>query len=81
MPETVARREIEKEAENHIALGRLLRKERAEPRKTAVKKILASELSVPQKIEKIREVDETGERPGGRAGCAGGSGSGRAPPH
>jgi hypothetical protein len=57
VPEPVARREIEKEADNHIALGRLLRKVRPEKKKNAVQKILASELSVPQKIERIREVD------------------------
>ena len=56
--ELPARREIENEADNHITLGRLLRKERLEPRKGGVKKILASELSIPQKIEKIREVDD-----------------------
>jgi hypothetical protein len=56
--EQAARREIEKEAENHIALGLLLRKERQEPKRSAVQKVLASDLSVPQKIEKIRELDE-----------------------
>ena len=56
--EQPARTEIEKEADDHIALGLLLRKERDERKKSAVQKVLASELAVPQKIEKIREIDE-----------------------
>ena len=53
-----ARTEIEREADDHIALGLLLRKDRDEQKKSAVSKVLASELTVAQKIEKIREIDE-----------------------
>jgi hypothetical protein len=53
-----ARSEIEKEAEDHIALGMLLRKDRDERKKTAVERVLASDLAVSEKIEKIREIDE-----------------------
>jgi len=52
------RTEIEREADDHIALGLLLRKERVEQKKNAVQKVLASVLTVPQKIEKIHEIDE-----------------------
>lgn len=52
------RTEIEKEAEDHIALGLLLRKDRDEQKKNAVQKVLASDLGVPDKIGKIREIDE-----------------------
>ncbi len=58
MPEPAARKEIDKEAEDHIALGQLLRKDRPEWKREAVRRIVATGLSVPQKIEKIREVDD-----------------------
>jgi len=57
VPEPVVRKEIEKEADSHITLGRLLRKERTEKKKNAVQKILAGDMSVVQKIDAIREVD------------------------
>ncbi len=52
------RGEIQNEAENHIALGLLLRKDRAEPRKSAVHKVLAHPISLAQKIEAIKRIDE-----------------------
>ncbi len=54
----LTRAEIEREAEDHIELGLLLRKTREEPKKSAVEKVLANPLTVPQKIEKIKEIDE-----------------------
>jgi hypothetical protein len=54
----LTRVEIEKEADDHIALGLLLRKNRSDPKRDAVQQVLASELTVTQKIEKIREIDE-----------------------
>ena len=50
--------EIAREADAHIALGILLRKDRQEPKRSAVQKVLSSSLSTAQKVEKIREVDE-----------------------
>jgi hypothetical protein len=58
MAVAISRREIEKEADDNIALGRLLRKDRDELKKKAVERILATDLRIPQKIEKIREIDE-----------------------
>jgi hypothetical protein len=52
------RAEIEREADDHIALGLLLRKDREEPKRNAVQKVLANPLTIPQKIEKIKEIDE-----------------------
>jgi hypothetical protein len=54
----VAGTEIAREADAHIALGILLRKDREEPKSSAVRKVLSSSLSTAQKVEKIREVDE-----------------------
>lgn len=51
--------EISREADAQIALGILLRKDRPEPKRSAVQKVLSSSLSTSQKVEKIREVDET----------------------
>lgn len=53
-----ARTEIEKEADDHIELGLLLRKHRDDNKKNAVQKVLASELTASQKIDKIKEIDE-----------------------
>jgi hypothetical protein len=61
MAVAISRREIEKEADDNIALGRLLRKERDELKKKAVDRVLATDLRIPQKIEKIREIDEKQE--------------------
>ena len=61
MAVAVSRREIEKEADDNIALGRLLRIERDEPKKSAVERVLATDLRISQKIEKIREIDEKQE--------------------
>jgi hypothetical protein len=58
MAVAISRREIEKEADDNIALGRLLRIERDEEKKQAVERILATDLRIPQKIEKIKEIDE-----------------------
>ena len=57
----VSRREIEQEADDSIALGRLLRIQRDEPKRKAVERILATDLSVARKIEKIREIDRVQE--------------------
>jgi len=54
----VSHREIEKEADDNIALGRLLRIDRVEEKKKAVERILDADLRILQKIEKIREIDE-----------------------
>ena len=54
----VSHREIEKEADDNIALGRLLRKDREEEKTKAVERILSTDLRIPQKIEKIQEIDE-----------------------
>jgi hypothetical protein len=59
MAVAISRGEIEKEADDNIALGRLLRKDRDDEKKRAVEKVLATDLLIPQKIEKIREIDET----------------------
>lgn len=56
--EQPTRVQIEREADDHIALGLLLRKDREEPKRSAVQKVLAHPLTIPQKIEKIREIDE-----------------------
>lgn len=58
MRELVAHREIDREADEHISLGRLLQRQRDEESKRAVDRILASDLRIPQKIERIREIDE-----------------------
>jgi hypothetical protein len=58
MAVAVSRREIEKEADDNIALGRLLRKERSELQKQAVERVLTTDLRIPQKIEKIEEIDQ-----------------------
>ena len=57
MAEKTNRRQIEKEAEEHIALGRLLRKRRSPARRAEVQRILAGPQSVSQKIERIRSLD------------------------
>ncbi|UCF99641.1 MAG: hypothetical protein JSV89_08875 [Spirochaetaceae bacterium] len=61
MAVSISRREIDKEADDNITLGRLLRIGREEPKKQAVERILASDLRIRQKIEKIREIDEKQE--------------------
>jgi hypothetical protein len=62
----VDRRKIEKEAEDHIALGLLLRKRRSPQRREEVQRILAGPQSVGQKIEGIKRLDARPEagRPG-----------------
>jgi len=57
-PVELTRAEIEREADDHIALGLLLRKDREEPKKSAVQKVLSNPLTITQKIEKIKEIDE-----------------------
>jgi len=61
MAVAISRREIEKEADDNIALGRLLRIERGELKKKAVERVLTTDLSIPQKIDKIKEIDEKQE--------------------
>jgi hypothetical protein len=53
----VDRRKIEREAEEHIALGLLLRKRRSPRRREEVERILAGPQSVGKKIERIRRLD------------------------
>ncbi len=47
-----------READDHIALGLLLRKDRQDPKKSAVQKVLSSGLSTAEKVDKIREIDD-----------------------
>ncbi len=61
MAAAISRREIEKEADENIALGRLLRKDRDELKAEAVERVLATDLRILQKIEKIQEIDEKQE--------------------
>ncbi|MGA2642343.1 MAG: hypothetical protein ABSG21_15745, partial [Spirochaetia bacterium] len=51
-------------ADDHVTLGDLLRKERAEPRRSAVHRVAAQPLTVTQKIEAIRSIDERGDAVG-----------------
>jgi hypothetical protein len=61
MAENASRKLIEKEAEEHINLGMLLRRRRTPSRAAKVRRIMAEPLSVAQKIERIQRVDaETG---------------------
>ncbi|MBN1837385.1 MAG: hypothetical protein JW820_16140 [Spirochaetales bacterium] len=64
MPEPGTRRELEREAEGHITLGTLLRREREEPRRLAVERVMASSLSTAQKIERIQAIDEEQDEQG-----------------
>ncbi len=59
-----SRGEIEREAENHITLGMLLRRVRKPEQQRAVEAVLASRLSIRQKIEKIRALDLRHEHAG-----------------
>jgi hypothetical protein len=56
--EPTASAELTREADDHIALGLLLRKDRQGPKKSAVQKVLSSSLTTSQKVDKIREIDE-----------------------
>ena len=56
--EPAANAELTREADDHIALGLLLRKDRQEPKKSAVQKVLTSTLTTAQKVDKIKEIDE-----------------------
>lgn len=62
MAKTDYDQQIEKEAEDHITLGMLLRKERSPDDRQAVEKIIHSELSVSQKILRIERVDAKANR-------------------
>jgi len=53
----INRRRIEKEAEDHIALGLLLRKRRSPQRREEVERILAGPQSVAQKVDRIKRLD------------------------
>jgi hypothetical protein len=74
-----SRKQIEKEADEHISLGMLLRLRRVPARAAAVRRIMAEPLSVAQKIERIRQIDaEAGaEEPAGQVAEASGSGERR----
>jgi hypothetical protein len=76
----INRRQIEKEAEDHIALGLLLRQRRSPGRRRQVERILAGAGSVGQKIERIRRLDAEPEdnepEAGGTDEGAGEEGSG-----
>jgi hypothetical protein len=56
--EPAASAELTREADNHIALGLLLRKDRQEPKKSAVQQVLSSALTTAEKVDKIREIDD-----------------------
>ena len=51
------RADVDHDAEEHAALGLLLRQDRAEPKRSAVRRVLAHPLTIAQKIEAIREID------------------------
>ncbi len=53
----MAAHKIEQEAEAHIALGRLLRRDRPPELQQAVQKVLDSDLSTGSKVAKIRKLD------------------------
>jgi hypothetical protein len=59
VPEQAVSSEIGREADEHIALGLLLRQDRPEAKRSAVQKVLSSTLSTAQMVEKIRQIDET----------------------
>ena len=63
----INRRQIEKEAEDHIALGLLLRKRRSPGRRQEVERILAGPQSVGRKIERIKQLDAEPETAGPEA--------------
>jgi hypothetical protein len=65
----IDRRQIEKEAEDHIALGLLLRQRRSPARRREVEGILAGEGSVGQKVERIRRLDAEPEAAEPEAGA------------
>lgn len=52
-----SRKQIEKEADEHISLGMLLRRRRIPARAAAVRRVMAEPLSVAQKVERIRQID------------------------
>ena len=55
------KREIQKDAEDFITLGNLLRKKMAEKKRLSVEKVMRSNLSIREKIKRIREIDQPGE--------------------
>ncbi len=57
----IDRRRIEREAEDHIALGLLLRKRRSPERRREVERILAGPQSVSQKVQRIKRLDAEAE--------------------
>src|SRR5208282_3594464 len=57
-PDMARMRSTSPAADDHETLGDLLRKERAEPRRSAVHRVAAQPLTVTQKIEAIRRIDE-----------------------
>jgi len=61
MKEPHLKREIQKDAEDFITLGNLLRKKMAEKKRLSVEKVMRSNLSIREKIKRIREIDQPGE--------------------
>jgi hypothetical protein len=57
MADHVTRKQIEREAEEHINLGMLLRRRRTPARAAEVRRIMAEPLSVAQKVERIQRLD------------------------
>jgi len=55
------KREIQKDAEDFITLGNLLRKKMVEKKRLSVEKVMRSNLSIREKIKRIREIDQPGE--------------------
>jgi hypothetical protein len=60
MVDQASRKQIEREAEEHISLGMLLRRRRTAARAAEVRRIMAEPLSVAQKIERIQQLDAEG---------------------
>jgi hypothetical protein len=57
----IDRRKIEKEAEDHIELGLLLRRRRSPERRREVERILAGPQSAGEKVQRIRRLDRESE--------------------
>jgi len=55
------KREIQKDAEDYITLGNLLRRKMAEKKRLSVEKVMNSNLSIREKIKRIREIYQFGE--------------------
>lgn len=61
MSEPNFKRDLQKESEDLITLGNLLRGERNQKKQLSVEKVMHSNLSIQEKIKRIRKVDRSGE--------------------